>query len=150
MTQPGATTFRPYTMGDKTACLKIFDANCPIYFAPNEREEYAEFLDSGPAGYEVCVVSDRVAGAFGLLGKEKGCRSLNWILIDPNSHGEGIGSAIMQRIMSSGRRLGLSFLHIAASHKSEKFFSRFGAKAVSVTADGWGPGMNRVDMELYL
>ena len=41
-------TFRSYVSTDKSVCLKLFDANCPEFFAPNERVDYAEFLDASP------------------------------------------------------------------------------------------------------
>jgi hypothetical protein len=62
------TTFRPYCPTDIDSCLDIFDANCPKYFAANERDEYRCFLDDVPTNYEVCEVDGQVLGAFGLLG----------------------------------------------------------------------------------
>jgi len=38
-------TFRTYRDADREACTSIFDANCPAFFAPNERQEYEEFLE---------------------------------------------------------------------------------------------------------
>ena len=60
-------TYRPYSFSDKEACLALFDMNCPEYFAPNEREDYDNFLVSNPTGYELCVGSAGIAGAFGLI-----------------------------------------------------------------------------------
>jgi GNAT superfamily N-acetyltransferase len=95
-------------------------------------------------------VNDVVAGAFGLIGDDVQRQSLNWILIDPNLQGFGIGSAIMDRVVTIGRDSGLSLLDIAASQKSEPFFAKFGAVMESVVEDGWGPGMTRVNMVLHL
>lgn len=142
--------FRPYGTTDRSACLTVFDANCPVYFAPNEREDYERFLDAGPIGYEVCLVDGQIAGAFGLLGDRGQGKSLNWILISPDFQGIGVGTAIMDRVISSGRESGVCFLSIAASQKSAPFFARFGAVTVAVRPDDWGPGMHRVDMELGL
>ena len=72
-------------------CLDIFDANCPEFFAPNERQEYENFLNCDSKGYEVCDESE-------------------------------------------GRA----------------FFAKLGATPTSSTVDGWGPGMDRVDMVLAL
>jgi GNAT superfamily N-acetyltransferase len=150
MNSPEAHSFRPYSVSDRAACLAIFDANCPAYFAPNERDDYEAFLDANPATYEVCIVNDVVAGAFGLTGDDVQRKSLNWILIDPSLQGCGIGSAIMDRVVAIGRDSGWSFLDIAASHKSAPFFARFGAVIETVVEDGWGPGMTRVNMVLDL
>ncbi len=39
-------TFRPYQTADREACLGLFDANCPEFFAPNERADYVAFLET--------------------------------------------------------------------------------------------------------
>jgi len=142
-------SFRPYSRTDKEACLAIFDANCPTFFAPNERADYKSFLDDGPNGYEVCEVSSRVVAAFGLISDKKGL-ALNWIMLDPGSQGLGIGSVIMKRVISLGVASQSPVMKIAASQKSAPFFARFGAVVTMLTEEGWGPGMDRVDMELHL
>lgn len=143
-------SFRNYSSADRDVCLAIFDANCPSFFAPNEREDYVSYLDAGPEGYEVCELDGRLVAAFGLVPVDgRGC-SLNWIMLHPDSQGAGIGSAIMQRVIALGRKSGFGVMEIAASHKSAPFFARFGGIAIEHTADGWGPGMDRVDMVLEL
>ncbi|MEH6472990.1 MAG: GNAT family N-acetyltransferase [Halopseudomonas sp.] len=144
------TTFRPYSPTDKPACLGLFDSNCPEFFAPNERLDYASFLDTNPHSYELCLAEGQVVGAFGQVGHGLQQKSLNWILLNPRSHGMGIGSAIMDRISTSARTSGVSLVTIAASHKSAPFFAKFGAVEVAVIDNGWGPDMHRIDMELRL
>ena len=143
-------TFRPYSPTDRQHCLGIFDCNCPEFFAPNERADYTSFLDSNAANYEVCCIGSKVVGAFGLIGDDGQSRTLNWILIDPKSQGSGIGSAIMERIMTVARTLELTYVSISASHKSAPFFARFGAVSVESINDGWGPGMHRINMVLHM
>lgn len=143
-------SFRPYSGADREACLAIFDANCPAYFAPNERADYERFLKTSPNSYEVCEVAGRIVAAFGLMREGRYRDRLNWIMLDPESKGVGLGSKIMMRVISLGRTSQLRLIKIAASHKSASFFARFGAVATAHTQDGWGPGMDRVDMELPL
>lgn len=141
-------TFRPYSRSGRAACLGIFDANCPEFFAPNERDDYAAFLDKDPAGYELCIVNGQVAGAFGLGGTGTRRAGLSWIMLDPRFQGLGIGSAVMARVRALAGAAGLDVVDIAASHKSAPFFARFGAITTGTIRDGWGPGMHRVDMVL--
>lgn len=141
-------SFRQFSAADRQACLAIFDANCPAFFAPNERSDYSRFLDAAPDGYEVCELAGRIVAAFGLHRHEKNEGHLNWILIDPDAQGIGLGSAIMDRVISRARESGLVSIRIAASHKSEPFFAKFGATVQARTDDGWGPGMHRIDMSL--
>lgn len=143
-------TFRPYLPIDKRACLDLFDANCPEFFAPNERKDYSSFLDSKPPYYELCLVEDDIVGAFGLLEDDLQQKSLNWILLDPRSQRMGIGSAIMGRVSALARSTGVNSVAVAASHKSAPFFAKFGAIEVAFFDNGWGPDMHRVDMELRI
>jgi len=136
-------TFRRYVTSDRERCLEIFDANCPDFFAPNERAEYEAFLDQVLDGYRVCVVDGSVVGAFGMID-EPGWH-LHWIMVDPEAQGLGIGRTIMTRVSEIGDGRPVS---IGASQKSAPFFARFGARVVETTPDGWGAGMHRVDMEL--
>jgi GNAT superfamily N-acetyltransferase len=142
--------FTSYTPTHKNDCLALFDANCPEFFAPNERGDYERFLEANPGRYELCVAEERVVGAFGLMGEDRQRRSLNWIMLEPMSRGLGIGTAIMERVTAEAHDLGLSIVDIAASHRSAPFFAKFGATTVATTEDGWGPGMHCVDMELKL
>ena len=142
--------FRPFSSTDKEACLAIFDANCPSFFVPDERVDYENFLAASPSGYEVCEVAGRVVAAFGLIGDSGHEVRLNWIMLDPRSKGIGLGSTIMDRVIAQGRAAQCSLIGIAASHKSAPFFARFGAIATARTEDGWGPGMDRVDLEIVL
>ena len=143
-------TFRGYLSTDKAACLELFDANCPEYFAPNERKDYENFLEANPENYELCFVAGPLVGAFGLMHESARDRNLRWILLDPSSQGLGIGAMIMERVILHASESGARVLNIAASHKSAPFFAKFGSTKVTVTANGWGPGLDRVDMVLKL
>ena len=73
------TVFRKYEFNDLSACLAIFDANCPEYFAPNEKSDFQAFLEQVPSGYEVCLNDDAIQGCFGLVKYENESLQLNWI-----------------------------------------------------------------------
>ena len=142
--------FRPYCHTDLSACLDVFDANCPAYFAPNEREQYASFLADVPDGYTVCELNSSPVGAFGLSDDGDNVWRLNWILMQPDIQGHGIGSLILNRALHSARSAHARLLKIGTSPRSEGFFARFGARPVTRIANGWGPGLDRVDMEITL
>jgi GNAT superfamily N-acetyltransferase len=143
-------TFKSYSNDYKTTCLGLFDANCPEFFAPNERADYSSFLEKSPVGYEVCLVEDAIAGAFGLIGDSAPRGRLNWIMLNPRFQGRGAGRAIMERVVARASSAGILAIDIAASQKSAPFFARFGAVTLNVIENGWGVGMHRVDMELPL
>jgi len=138
--------FRAFREPDQAHCLGLFDANCPEYFATDERKDYAAFLSRAASQYTVCVEGAQVIGAFGLLPERPGEGRLNWILIDPRSQGTGLGSAMMAEVKRAACADRMHTVHIAASHRSAPFFARFGASAERETRDGWGPDMHRIDM----
>jgi GNAT superfamily N-acetyltransferase len=142
--------FRPYRSSDYEACLEIFDANCPTFFAPNERRAYTAFLDAVPEGYEVCEANGRTLGAFGLFEDGGDTKAINWILLAPDVQGTGIGSKVMERVIQTCISSDTRLVRIATSPKAAPFFARFGAMTRSTTPNGWGPDMDRVDMELSL
>ncbi len=141
-------SFRPYNSEDHDRCFALFDANCPEFFAPNERADYQQFLTEHAANYEVCELDGDIAGGFGFLVEPDGTASLRWILIDPGLQGQGAGTAMMERLHSHASEHGVESINIGASHKSAPFFARFGATVVKEIENGWGPHMHRVDMTL--
>jgi GNAT superfamily N-acetyltransferase len=135
---------------DRDGCLAVFDENCPEFFAPHERVDYAAFLDADPEGYWVCVLDERIAGAFGLRNIDAHTAVLNWILLARTSQGHGLGGNILQQALQTTRNSGRSLLRISASHRSAPFFARFGAVQRSRHEHGWGPDMHRVEMHILV
>ncbi|NQV66185.1 MAG: GNAT family N-acetyltransferase, partial [SAR86 cluster bacterium] len=94
--------FQAYSAAYRDRCLAIFAANCPGYFAPNERSDYISFLDAPTPGYELCLIDGIVVGAFGLTG-DAAVRNLNWVMLAPQSRGRGLGAALMARVVSQAQ-----------------------------------------------
>lgn len=151
MQEGHALHFRPYSPADRPSCLALFDTNCPTFFAPNERSDYEAFLAGNPATYQVGLCGDEIVGAYGLMidaARRRG--RLSWIMVDAAAHGRGLGAGMMRRVLETVRSRGVSVVDIAASQKSAPFFARFGAVERSRAVEGWGSGLDRVDMELEL
>lgn len=147
---PIPLNFKSYSPVDRDFCLAIFDANCPAFFAANERRDYERFLDSNPAGYEICLWEGKPVGAYGLSPADTASCVLTWVLLDPDFQQRGIGTEVIQRAIIRARSAGKSRIEIGASHLSAPFFARFGAKIISLTRHGWGPDMHRVEMQIIL
>ncbi|MBT8080570.1 MAG: GNAT family N-acetyltransferase [Gammaproteobacteria bacterium] len=142
--------FRRYCAGDRAACLALFDANCPQFFAPDERKDFEAYLAAEAADYRVATQESSVVGAFGVATDNRNDARLNWIMIDPACQGAGVGARMMHDAVAIAGELDKRRLHIAASQHSASFFATFGAIEVTRKTDGWGPGMHRIDMVLNL
>lgn len=145
-----ALTFRAYRPEDRAACLTLFDANCPEFFAPSERSAYLGFLEDGPDDYSLASIGTDCVGVAGLSARPGSDLGIDWIMTAPNHRGAGIGAKLLNRMIDKAAEQGAPRLHIATSHLAEDFFKRFGAVRVTYTADGWDQGMHRVDMVIAL
>lgn len=142
--------FRSYCKDDFDACIDIFDANCPEFLAPVERQDYEEYLEYPPKSYEVCELDGQVVAAFGLDGDSKIEKRLHWIMIDTKAQGMGLGARIMERVIHLGRKSNTRTVGIATTQIVKPFFEKYGATAILTTKDGWALGYDRVDMVLPL
>ena len=140
--------FRRYLADDRERCLQLFDLNCPVSFAPNERVDDERFLNDALEKYELCQIDGEIVGGYGLYPDGPGRLAVRWITVSPKTQGQGIGSAMMTRIIGILRQSGGATLRIAASHKTAPFFEKFGARERDRIPDGWGPRMHRVEMVL--
>ena len=146
---PSLMKFRPYTPADRSACLRLFDTLVPEYFAPNERVDYERFLAGVPQAYHLCIRNDAVLAAFGFVINDTRGR-IQWIMAANEARGTGMGGSMMRHVLEAARDAGVHCIDIAASQKSASFFAHYGAKQQKVTKEGWGPGLDRIDMELVV
>ena len=129
-------------------CLRLFDDNCPAYFAVEERQEYLNFLRSNPRHYFVGIYNSDVACAFGYGAPIDEAPSLNWIMVDPKRHRCGLGQQMMGQYIAYLRAHNKEYGSIATSQHAEAFFQRHGAQRTAYVEHGWGAGMHRIDMTL--
>ena len=80
-------TFRVYEPTDRAKCLRLFDENCPEFFAPNEREDYSDFLAHDPKDYVVVSSEDKILAAYGLHPLAGNAAALHWILLSRSLQG---------------------------------------------------------------
>ncbi len=141
--------FRPYKPTDRDACLRLIDENTPAFFAPNERADYTAYLDGPPKHYWVLPHEQEIMAAFGF--STQGTRGrIQWIMTSDKTRGTGIGRRMMRLVIQIAEEATIVHIDIAASQLSAPFFARYGAKEKGIIPDGWGPGLDRVDMVLTL
>jgi Acetyltransferase (GNAT) family len=139
---------RAYTAADKNACLGVFDSNLPTYFDLTERTEFEDFLAAPDADYFVAVAEDIVVGCGGYVAEGTEGR-LCWGMVHSTKHGSSIGSALMSwrlRLLFSLARI--ETIGIETSQHSAGFFQKCGFVTRHVQVDGFGVGIDRVEMSL--
>ena len=139
---------RPYEIADRADCLRAFDSNTPDCFLPEERLLFERYLDQLPGPYFVIVEdADLVACGGHATGRVDGEADICWTIVRRDRQGRGLGNILMTTIVTE--ILGLENVHgvrLETSQHTRAFFERSGFKAIEVVLNGFGPGLDRVEM----
>jgi GNAT superfamily N-acetyltransferase len=143
--------FRPYTPDDRAACLALFSANTPDWFAPHEQEQYESFLDDVPSAYFVMLDgTGAIAGAGGIeIELARKVAWLTWGMVDPTRHGQGLGKSLLEfRLDRLRANLHISRVCIDSSQLTAPFYEKYGFTTQRIIPDGYAKGLHRHEMEL--
>lgn len=146
-------TYEPYTPSRRAACLGLFDANTPRFFAASERPDFEHFLDHYTSAwhFETGVLDGDVVSCGGYRVDATGTAALAWGMVAPERHGRGIGRMMTHsRLDAASRHPGVTRIILDTSQHTQGFYARLGFEPMSVTRDGYGPGLDRWDMVLTL
>lgn len=137
---------RPYSQADRAACLAVFDSNVPRFFAPGERGDFERFLEALATPYFVMEHDGAIVGCGGYaLGAE--AATLTWGLIQASLHRNGLGRfLLMYRLREIGKAGAAAVVRLSTSQHSAGFFEKQGFRAGAIEKDGYGAGLDRIEM----
>ncbi|MEM7525042.1 MAG: GNAT family N-acetyltransferase [Pseudomonadota bacterium] len=146
---------RPYRADDLFACLALFESNVGVFFAPEERADFCETLDSVNASerpYLTLARDGAVIACGGLIIDADARRaSLAWGMVGRALHGRGLGTRLTEARLALARAApDVDEVTLATSQHTQGFYARFGFTVSDVAADGFAPGLDRWDMVLKL
>ncbi len=142
-------SFVPYSAVHRAGCLAVFDSNADRYFAPFERDLFAEFLGARALSepFWVLLESERVIGCGGYY-RQEGAVHLNWGMIERSQHGRGHGRFLLDRRLEQIRAEGAGRpIRIETTQHTQRFFQKHGFGVISCAPNGFAPGLDRVEME---
>lgn len=143
---------RPYTVLDKHACEAIARSNAPRFFLESELPEFSAFLSEPGCPYFVVEdsASELIAcGGYYLLPEQNSAR-LCWGMVQRDKHRAGVGSFLLCARMKEIARAGIARVCLDTSQHSAGFFAKHGFQTLNIAPDGYGPGLDRLEMELKL
>ena len=154
---------RNYTSGDHEACIAIFKSNCPTYFEERELAEFDKWLthrdtveDNRPAYsnasadyYYVMEDEGEVVGCAGFYVTADGkAISMAWGMIHAGHHKKGYGTLLYQYRLQKVADLNQDLkITLNTSQYTFGFFEKMGLKVTKITPKGYGPNLDRYDME---
>lgn len=151
-------TIRPYTAADKPACLDAFHSNMPQFFAAEELKDFEQWLDiqaqrdlaDKSECYYVIEVNTQVIGCGGYYVRpDQATAVMTWGMLHRQHHKQGWGRQLFQyRVAVIKEVCPACTIQLDTTQHSAPFFRKMGFAVTKVTADFYGPGLDRYDMEL--
>jgi N-acetylglutamate synthase-like GNAT family acetyltransferase len=142
---------RPYSIEDRDACLQILDGNTPDFFIPKDRGDLSNFLDNLPGPYFVVKEHGAIVACGGWAMDNDDVAALTWGMVRRDRHHHGIGRDLLRYRLQAIRDDGSAkIVRLRTIPGVQGFFARDGFKVVAVLTDGYGPGFDRVTMDLRL
>jgi ribosomal-protein-alanine N-acetyltransferase len=147
-----------YKNAYKQACLAAFKSNIPLYFTPEEINDFNNFLDHRAVPkeneiqstfYYVLLKNNKVIGCGGFGERERdGTVTLAWGLVHSDFHKQGYGKGLLQHRLTEARNVyPTKTIYLDTTQYSYSFFEKFGFKTTKITNDFYMHGMHRYDME---
>jgi N-acetylglutamate synthase-like GNAT family acetyltransferase len=148
-----------YNDNFKQGCLAAFQSNIPVYFTPEEINDFTNFLEQRAMPkeneiqstfYYVLLKNNEVIGCGGFGERERdGTVTLAWGLVHSDFHKQGVGKLLLQHRLTEARKVYPSkTIYLDTTQYSYPFFEKFGFKTTKITIDFYMKGMHRYDMEL--
>jgi len=124
----------------------------PTYFAPNEAEDFVEYLTKHIEDYFVIVDEHLVVGCGGInYFPDKKLARLSWDMIHPNMQGKGLGEILVHfRIEHIKAHQLYDTIEVRTSQHAESFYRRFGFHTVKTAPNFWAKDLHLVQMKLNI
>jgi N-acetylglutamate synthase-like GNAT family acetyltransferase len=142
---------RSYSVRDRDACLEILAGNTPGFFVPKDCETLTGFLSDLPGPYFVTEADGMIVACGGWALDTEGVADLTWGMVRRSLHRRGIGRHLLQyRLQSIRENTHAKVVRVRTAQLVQEFFARQGFITVEVAPNGFGPGLDRVTMDLQL
>jgi len=140
---------RSFNVADQDKLIAIFMLNVPQYFAPEEVNDFEQYLSQHSETYLTIEHEGKIIGGTGYYVNisDKSGR-ITWIFFHPDAKGLGAGKEAVEYCINILRAdPGVYKLVVTTSQFAFKFFEKFGYEVVKTEKDYWGAGLDLYLME---
>lgn len=141
---------REYSPSDKTAVINFLRLNTPKYFAPDEEQDFSEYLDKYREEYFVVETQGEVIGAGGINYVDGGKTArISWDVFHPKAQGNGWGTKLTDyRIERIKRNPSVEGICVRTSQMAYTFYEKCGFELKEIVPDYWAKGYDLYNMEI--
>ncbi|MTB51589.1 GNAT family N-acetyltransferase [Lewinella sp. W8] len=140
----------PYSPEDFSPTLSLLQANIPKYFAPEEYDDLATYLQQEREDYFTGTLNGQLVAAGGInyLPDSRSAR-ISWDIVHPDFHGRGLGRQLLQHRLDLLRRNPqITSVSVRTSQHTHGFYAKAGFLLQYQEKDYWFKGFDLYHMEL--
>jgi N-acetylglutamate synthase-like GNAT family acetyltransferase len=147
-----AFSIRRYSKNDKLEVLQLLDLNIPYYFAPAEKTDFQNYLETEIELYYVLTFENKIIGCGGInFEDEKKTGIISWDIIHPEFQGKKFGKALLQYRISVLKSLeNVTKIIVRTSQMTFLFYQKQGFQLLEVKPNYWAKGFDLYFMEYVL
>jgi ribosomal protein S18 acetylase RimI-like enzyme len=120
---------------------------------PSERPLFERFLDKLPGPFQVL---ENAAGTIVACGgyaivEDQNQADFCWGMVQTQWQGQGLGKQLsLERLRQIRANPQIKSVRLNTSQHTVGFYESLGFRRIAITRDGYGPGLDRYDMEWEL
>lgn len=128
--------------------LYLIDLNIPLYFAPEEKDDFRNYLENEVEDYYILLVDNKLVGCGGINYDDKNTAVITWDMLHPEYQGQGFGTKLLLfKLDKIKEKTNIERVIVRTSQMAHTFYEKQGFKLLETKKDYWAPGFDLYWME---
>ena len=142
-------TIREYKSIDKSNVINLIKLNTPKYFAPEEENDFSNYLDNERELYYVLLFNEKIVGCGGInFAENKTIGKISWDILHPEYQGKSLGTRLLEyRIEKLESIKSVQKITVRTSQVAYQFYEKQGFELKEIKKDYWAKGFDMYKME---
>ena len=142
-------TIREYKSIDKSSVMNLIRLNTPEYFAPEEENDFSNYLDNERELYYVLLFNEKIVGCGGInFAENKTMGKISWDILHPEYQGKSLGTRLLEyRIEKLESIKSVQKITVRTSQVAYQFYEKQGFELKEIKKDYWAKGFDMYKME---
>ena len=142
-------TIREYKSIDKSSVMNLIRLNTPEYFAPEEEDDFSNYLDNERELYYVLLFNEKIVGCGGInFAENKTIGKISWDILHPEYQGKSLGTRLLEyRIEQLESIKSVQKITVRTSQVAYQFYEKQGFELKEIKKDYWAKGFDMYKME---
>jgi ribosomal protein S18 acetylase RimI-like enzyme len=143
---------RTYKPTDFSHLIELVELNTPLYFAPDESQDFIDYLNNHMEDYFVVVLDGLIVGSGGInYPKGDSVAYISWDIIHPEFQRKGIGSKLLgHRINWISQNPKIYQVVVRTTQHVYEFYEKAGFELIKKERDYWAPGFDLYHMKMRI